>query len=45
MVSSAQEGTEGGKFLFLGHSGTPGRTPTDVESCVHADCEVGLFRG
>lgn len=38
LVSTAQEGAEGGRLLFLGQS-------TNLESCVHADCKVGLFRG
>ena len=45
LVSSAQEGTEGGRLLFPGQSAAPVWIPTNMESCVHADSKMGLFRG
>lgn len=43
LLSSAQEDTEGGRLLFLAQSAASGST--NMESCVHADCQMGLFRG
>ena len=45
LVSSAQENPEGGRLLFLGQSAAPGWIPINMESCVHADSQMGLFRG
>ena len=45
LVSSAQEGTESGRLLFLAQSAAPGWMPTNMESCIHADFKMGLFSG
>ena len=45
LVSSAQEGTECGRLLFPRQSAAPVWIPTKMESCVHADSKMGLFRG
>ena len=45
LVSSAQKNTEGGRLLFPGQSAASGWIHTNMERCVHADSQMGLFRG